>query len=219
MRLASTQLARAMIWMELADLIPRGITLLPMVKALASRYDFHKVPEKPEEFDEGKGITFATGRIGETAIDQLVIYTYGILLDTRASTDKSKQILEALLEWGAEEHGLTFKQQMATRWQYSSQLTFYSDVMPLGFPKALMDLSAKISHAVQESMKENLKYEPIIITIDYDPLTRKHPLGPFTIQRRDNTPFSEGKYFSSAPLTTDTHIKLLESFEKSLESS
>jgi hypothetical protein len=66
-------------------------------------------------------------------------------------------------------------------------------------------------------MGENLTYEPTVISIDYDALTGKHPLGPFSIQRRENTPFSEGKYFSSAPLPTDIHIKLLEKFEKSLE--
>lgn len=216
MRVASVQLARAMLWLEPGDLNPRGITLLPLVKALVSRYDFHKVPEKLEEFDEAKGITFAMGRSGEIAIDQLVIYTYGILLDTRTSTEKSKQLLEDVLEWVSKEHGLTFEPQMARRWQYTSNVTFYSDVMPLAFPKSLLELSGKISHAVGELMHERLAYEPVIITFDYDQLTRKHPLGSFTIQRRDNTPFSEGKYFSAAPLPTETHIKLLEEFEQSL---
>jgi len=34
--------------------------------------------------------------------------------------------------------------------------------------------------------------------MDYEQLTRKHALGPFTIQRRENTRFSENKYFSAA---------------------
>jgi hypothetical protein len=62
-------------------------------------------------------------------------------------------------------------------------------------------------------MGEYLKYELTNFTIDFDQLARKHPLGRFSIQRRDNTPFSENKYYSDAPLPTELHIKLLEQFE------
>jgi len=209
-----------MVWIEPTDLNSRPIPFYPdIVKALASRYNFLKVPEKIEEFDESKGITFSQGRLGDAAIDQLVIYTYGIGLSTRISTEKSKQLLEDALTWASKELGLTFKADMARRWLYTSHLTFYSDVMPSKFPRPIMELSDKVSRIMQELTQENLKYEPIVISIDYDPLTRKHPLGPFTIQRRDNTPFSEGKYFSSAPLQTEMHIKLLEDFEKALGST
>jgi len=217
MRLASVLIARAMVWIEATDLNPRGIPFYPnIVKALASRYNFLKVPEKLEEFDASKGITFSEGRLGEAAIDQLVIYTYGIVLDARKSTDDAKRLLEDVLDWGTKELGLAFKAEMAKRWQYTSHLTFYSEVMPSKFPTPFMELSEKVSSAVRDVMKEDLKYEPVSIMVDYDQLTRKHPLGPFSIQRRDNTPFSEGKYFSTAPLPTGVHIKLLEDFEKSL---
>ena len=217
MRLASVLLARALVWIEPADLNPRGIALYPdFVKALAARYNFLKVPEKLEELDEGKGITFSTGRLGEVAIDQLVVYTFGIMLDTHKSTDEAKRLLVDALDWGAKEFGLAFKMSMAKRWQYLSHLTFYSETLPSKFPKSLMELSEQVSSAVRDVMQEDLKYEPTSIILDYDPLTRKHPLGAFSIQRRDNTPFSEGKYFSTAPLPTNAHIKLLEDFEKSL---
>lgn len=217
MRLASVLLARAMVWIESTDLNRRGVPFYPdMIKAIAARYNFVKVPEKIEELDGSKGITFAGGRFGDAVIDQLVFYMYGIVLDTRLSTDKSKQLLQDALEWGSKEFGLVFKIEMAKRWQYSSQLTFYSEVMPSRFPKSLMDLSEQVGLAVRDVMQEELKYEPVSILFDYDQLTRKHPLGPFSIQRRDNTPFSEGKYFSTAPLPTDVHIKLLEDFEELL---
>jgi hypothetical protein len=90
--------------------------------------------------------------------------------------------------------------------------------MPLAFPKQLMELAGRISGAMEQVMHEKRSYEPVAITFDYDQLTRKHPLGPFSIQRRENTPFSEGKFFSAAPLPTETHIRLLEDFEKSLAS-
>jgi hypothetical protein len=217
MRQASILLAQALVWIEPTDLNPGGVPFYPdMVKALASRFNFVKVPEKLEEFDPVKGIIFAGGRFDGTVIDQLGFYTYGIALNTRISTDRSKQLLKGILEWGVKEFGLIFKPEMAKRWQYSSHVTFYSDVLPLHFPKPLLELSGKVTAAVRELLNENLTYEPTLISIDYDQLTRKHPVGPFTIQRRENTPFSEDKYWSSAPLPTDVHIKLLEEFEKSL---
>jgi len=77
-------------------------------------------------------------------------------------------------------------------------------------------LAESVTKSVTGATGENLKYELASFSISYDLLTRKHALGSFSIQRRDNTPFSENKYFSDAPLPTDLHIKLLEQFEADL---
>ncbi len=77
-------------------------------------------------------------------------------------------------------------------------------------------LAASVAKGVADTMGENRAYDLAVLTLDYDQLTRKHPLGRFSIQRRDNTPFSENKYFSDAPLPTDLHLQLLEQFERDL---
>ena len=173
-------------------------------------------PQQLEEFDEAKGITFGSGRLGHSVIEQLVIYTYGILLDTRSSTEESKRLLQEALEWGRNELGLVYEPSMVRRWQYASQIAFRSDVPLTGVQTAFQAVADKMSKHVLELTGERLKYDLTSFFVDYDPLTRKHPLGRFSIQRRDNTPFSENKYFSEAPLPTDLHIKLLEEFEAHL---
>jgi hypothetical protein len=85
-----------------------------------------------------------------------------------------------------------------------------------GASSAVERLAASVAKGVADTMGEDLRYDVAILSIDYDQLTRKHPLGRFSIQRRDNTPFSEKKYFSDAPLPTDVHLRLLEQFEKDL---
>jgi hypothetical protein len=85
-----------------------------------------------------------------------------------------------------------------------------------GANSAVGKLAAGVAKGVADTIGENLKYDLSILSVDYDQLTRKHPLGRFSIQRRDNTPFSENKYFSDAPLPTDIHIRPLEQFEKDL---
>jgi len=72
------------------------------------------------------------------------------------------------------------------------------------------------SAEVNPLVGQNLRYELVTIMVDYDQLERKHALGRFSIQRRDNTPFSENKYFSDAPLPTDVHLRLLEEFKTAI---
>jgi len=217
MDLTSILLARAMAWVEPIDLNPMGAVFYPeLTKALIARYNFQKFPQKLEDFDESKGVTFGVGRLGEAVIEQLVIYTYGIVLDTRISTQESRRLLEEAFEWGRKELGFTYRPDMVKRWQYASQVTFRSTAQMTGASSAVERLAASVAKNVADVMGENLKYDLAILSVDYDQLTRKHPLGRFSIQRRDNTPFSESKYFSDAPLPTDIHIRLLEQFEKDL---
>ncbi len=217
MELESVLLARASAWVEPVDLNPRGAVFYPdLTKALVTRYNFQKFPQKLEDFDESKGVTFGVGRLENTVIEQLVIYTYGIVLDTRVSTQESRRLLEEAFEWGHKEFGFVYRQDMIRRWQYASQVTFRSAAPMTGANSAVGKLAAAVAKSVADVTGENLKYDLAILGIDYDQLTRKHPLGRFSIQRRDNTPFSENKYFSDAPLPTDIHIRLLEQFEKDL---
>lgn len=217
MRLASVLLARATAWIEPIDLNPKGSAFYPdIAKALVARYKFQEFPSSPADFDEAKGVRFAFGKIGDSVIDQVVIYAYGVVLDTRSSTAESRRLLENALAWAAKEIGLLYEPSMIKRWQYASQITFYSEVGLTTACQAFQSLSENVQSSVQDVMGEKLRYELTGILVDYDQLERKHPLGRFSIQRRDNTPFAENKYFSDAPLPTDVHLKILEQFENEL---
>jgi hypothetical protein len=217
MELAAIHLARALAWVEPIDLNPKARVFYPeLAEALMARYKFQKGPQKIEDFDEVKGVTFTAGKFGDTVIEQFIIYTYGLVLDTRTSTKESKRLIEEAMQWGSKEFGLVFKPTMVKRWQYVSQVTFYSDAALVGASVAFQKLAAGVEKGVAEILDENLGYELTTIMIDYDQLKRKHPLGRFSIQRRENTPFSDNKYFSDAPLPTELHLKLLEQFEAEL---
>jgi hypothetical protein len=219
MELAAVLLARALAWVEPADLNSKGSLFYPdLAKAIVARYNFQGFPQKVEDFDEAKGVTFTAGHFGGVTISQFVIYTYGLLFDTQTSTDESKRLLEDALIWATKEFGLTYKPSTIRRWQYASHVTFYSKFSLTSVSPAFQRLADSVSKNVALTTGENLKYELTNSAVDYDQLSRKHPLGPFSIQRRDNTPFSENKYFSNAPLPTDIHIKILEQFESDLSS-
>src|SRR5579872_1742876 len=176
MELAAIHLARAMAFVEPIDLNPPGKVFYPaLVEALVGRYDFRKFPQKAEEFDEAKGIKFAEGRFGGTVVEQLVIYTYGIMVDTRVSTSESKRLLEDAIQWASKELGLA--NRPIRRWQYVSQIVFSSELQLTAIHPAFQFLADSTAEAVSQVAGEHINYELTAIFVDHDPLSRRHPAG------------------------------------------
>jgi len=214
MELDAILLAKAMAFVEPVELNPKGaVASSDIVKAIINRYSFQGFPQKPEDFDDTKGITFSKGRFDGIDIDALILFKFGIVLDTRTSTHDAKRLLEEAFQWASKDLGLVYKPSMVNRWQYTSQLTFHSALPLLGIHPAFQRLADALARTAEELVGDKLKYDMTALLIDYDELERKHPLGRFSIQRRENTPFSANKYYSDAPLHTDVHLKLLAEFE------
>lgn len=217
MQISAIHLARATALVEAMDLNPRGTVPYPLiVEQLIQRYGFQVFPHKPEEFDETKGVKFASGFWDGIVIEQLVIYTYGILIDTRKDTVESRRLLQEALTWASTEFGLHYRPQMIKRWNYASSLVFETSANMTALHPALEAACETLTEGVQEYTSEHLPFEITAIVADFDQLKRKHSLGKFSIQRRENTPFSENRYYSEAPIPTKQHIQLLEAFESAL---
>ncbi len=215
MQLSAVILARVLAFVETYDLSPRGKTFYPdIVPEIVKRYRFQKFPTTLEQFDESKGVEFWEGKIGDNVIDKFVIWNSLLVLETRSNTTDSKRILEEMLLWGADKFGLNYKPGMIKRFGYVSNVTFYSDASLFVVNPALTRLAAETSKAVSEIWQEPLQYEPLSVVVGHDPLARKYGIASFTIQHRAEHKFSEKKYFSEAPLPTDSHLKLLEQYEK-----
>jgi hypothetical protein len=213
-QLAAVLLARALGFIEVYDLNPRGKVSLPEVMPqIVERFKFMKFPQTIEQFDQSKGIEFIGGRIGDKIIDKFVIWETLLVVETRSSTADSKKILEELLAWGAEKLGLNYKPGMIKRFGYVSDLSFYSEVPILDVSPALAKLGVKASKTLSEIWQEPVQYEPLNLAVGHDPTARKYPIAPFTITRRAEARASENKYYSEAPLPTDMHLAFLQEFE------
>lgn len=206
-------------FIETADLDPRGkVFNADFVQEVVKRYKFQKFPRTFEEFDEVKGVVFEDGKIGNKIIQKLTIWNTVLVIDTRSSTNDSKQILDEMLVWGAAKFGLNYSPGAIKRFAYVSDLTFYSDVPILGAAcQPFLDLATNISAALTEIWQEPIVYYPANLAIGHDPLARKNGIAPFTITHRVETKWSENKYFSEAPLPTDSHIALLKEFEAGIK--
>lgn len=215
MQLSSVILARVIAYIETFDLSPRGKAFYPeLVTEIVKKYNFQKFPTNFEHLDESKGVEFLEGKVGSTVVQKFVIWDSLLTLDTRSDTKDSQRILEEMLSWGAERFGLNYKPGMIKRFGFVSDVTFFSDAPLLVVGTPVATLASDASAAVSAVWHEPIVYEPMILTIGHDPLSRKYALPPFTIQRRAEAPFSDNKYFSEAPLPTEIHLKLLAQYEK-----
>lgn len=218
MRRSAILLARVLAFVELYDLLPAaGIFFPDFVQKLVKQYSFQTFPKTAEDFDLKKGVQFLDGKIGDMVILKLGIWDSLLVIETRSNTTVSKKILEDMLSWGVTELGLSYKVGMIKRFAYISDVTFYSDapLLVLASP-ALANLAAQTGKELSQIWNDPITYETTDLKVGHDTTSRKVGIAPFTISRRAETAFSENKYFSEAPLPTDVHWKLLETFEAEL---
>jgi hypothetical protein len=214
MQLSAVHLARVIFFVEAIDLNPRGAAYYPeIVHALVERYGFQKYPQKPEEFDESKGVLFEQGRISDVTIDRLIIFENGLQLDTTRGTEESEAILLSALTWATQSLGIVFKPEMVKRKAYVSQFSFYSEAPLLRTTPILNHLAENISAAVSDNLRTKTTFEPSAILIGQDPEGRSFPVSAFSIERRAQAPFSDNKYFTAAPLPTELHLALVSDYE------
>jgi hypothetical protein len=215
MELAAIIVARYFVFIETVELNPRGRAFFPeLVTALVNRYGFVKFPQKPEDYDETKGVVFQGGRMGNVTVAQVQVFNHATVVDTASSTDDSERFLNEAFTWLSKDFGIAYRPDMVRRKTYVSQISFYSDIVLPKLHPAISRLADRLSARVPEYFMQPLKYQPSGLIVGYDPQTVKTGPSAFTIEPRADSLFEEHKYFSTAPLPTNEHIALLEQFEK-----
>jgi hypothetical protein len=208
---------RVLGFIETADLNKSGRVYLPnVINGLLNRFQFQKWPQKFEEMDEAKGIEFLEGLWDGTPVSKLTIYNSGFLVETQVSTAESERILEEALLWGAGQWGLSYQPGDIKRKRYVSDLTFNTDTPLLDAFAPFRELTSAVAEHASRIVEKPIPYfgSRLDAEIEHHPLNM--PITPFSIQRRADTPMSENKYFSEAPLPTDIHVSLLEKFDRAV---
>jgi hypothetical protein len=214
MKLSAVVLARVIFFIESVELNPHGAAYYPdIVKALVERYGFIKFPEKLQDFDEQKGVALIGGKYGDRTIQNITIYNWGLALDTTSSTHDSEELLIEALYWGNEHLRLQFSADKIKRRGYVSHIVFYSDAPLLSLNPVLDVIGERVSKEVSANLKLPYAFQPMGIRLGIDPEQQRIPVQVFTVERREGAAFSEGKYFSAAPVSTETHLALIEQFE------
>ena len=214
MELSAILIARVLSFFEVVDVTPRsGIFFPDLVKELVHHCNFQKFPTTLDEWNSSEGAQFHIGKLGKTVIDRLIVYNNGLQVETHAGTSESKRIMEEIFLWAKDKFGIVYGPDTVKQWAYVSTVTFRSDV-PLLVTSPIERLAQAVTGHMSKLLEEEVVYRPISLSIGHDPLTRKYGRASFLLQKRGETPLSDNKYFSEAPLPTDTHLELLAQYEK-----
>jgi hypothetical protein len=214
MEVISTITARAIFMFELDALNPVGRkTPAESNQLLQARYGFVNYPKSLSDVTADKGAEFLSGRMGDIAIEKVTLFHNGIVVDTRSSTENSENVLLDILDQAQKTLG---SKVIVTRKHFVSQFVFKS---AMRFEK-LNPVLTKIGKVVGEELSRGLRQpyivEPSAVKVTADITQVRVSPALFTIERREDTPFSEDTYFASAPLRTLVHMELVEEFEKSI---
>ena len=118
MEVLAVRTARVVAYLNAEELNPQGRSLAhDFMRAFVERYAFVKQPTTPDEIldTQNKGITFEVGKLNDIAIQRLVLFDWGIVVETSSSTDDSEFVLNDMLDWGAKTFGLSNRPSLITR--------------------------------------------------------------------------------------------------------
>lgn len=218
MQVLAVRTARVLAFFNSEELNPAGRAIAhDYMKGFVQRYSFLKFPQTVEDFDESKGINFETGKWGDIGIDKVALFSWGVVVDTTASTDASEAILQDMLDWGAESFGLSNRSEMITRRVYLSELIFTSDLSLSVINPKIQELGEQITDSISRHFHQTLEYGISGISLHFDTRHSRQGLSPLKVERLEGVPYPDKRYYSVAPLPTAEHIKFLEDFEAALK--
>lgn len=214
MEISNVIKARSIWLFDINELNPSGRSLGPeFLFWLKNHYNFSKAPSSINEVDDTKALAFFGGRFEFTAEDSVDVdfklYNDGVVADTRRSTKASDQFIENLLSAAAKLYKLNYGPDIVRRKLYLSELNLKSDRHLETTCAGFKLFGDKLSDALGR------KFELSSVAWWTDPETPNRNVQ-FRFERKLGAAFSEQRYYSSAPMQTEDHLKLLLELENIL---
>ncbi len=216
METVSIVIARAIWLINLADLNPKGLRLVPdLSDALTDAYDFDEQPEdapfrvgptadsilkfKNGQFETESGLV----RVG------LDVYDDGLVAETSVSTDVSEQFLEHVLYWSTS-FGLRFDAELIFNKVYVSEVV-------VRFASPVLKNFAQLNK-FSDVLTENAPGFGPGQTFSLTAITFGASLGTqqFSVERRNNSPADANVFYSKSSMKTSMHLRMLSQFEQLL---
>ena len=226
MQLLSVITARSIWLFPVIDLNPQGKAIeSDLIEWLKTTYRFQKYPSSPLDFDAAtKTLTFVGGKFKSGYEDNgkeryisvdLSIYTDGLVANTKSSTRDGDKFLDEAISSAVNELHLVSPKNIRRKLYYSEMDVRLDRPMSLLNPK-LEKLAATISSLREDTNPITFEFSGVTFLPD---LTAQASISSFGIERKINTPWSENRYYTRAPLQTDDHLRVLEEFEGILNSN
>jgi hypothetical protein len=191
-----------------------------VIKGLVDRYGFMVTPAKIEDLNLQTGVRFGTGKLvhdlGATTIDSLTVFEQGLVAESKSRVEELDAFLDDLIEWMNADLDIDFQQSPSSGQMYTSVVVVQLGVDPVPWFNQFSELLSRLNESVRTYLPDfDCPYVPSSLIFHYDESLRPTGLRPgyFSIERRRHVPFAEGVYYSTAPLRTDDHLRLLTAIE------
>ncbi len=197
---------------------PRGNLYLPEVVAGAQeRYEFVEVPKTLAAMRDPNGALFQMGKYRDFVIDQLKVYTDGILVQSKAPIEDVETFLDDLLSWLDETFEAKVSEFASSQKMYDSHLVVRLKVDLQRHLKMLDRICQILSSHLDSYGIASPAFIPTGLRCHAD-MHNETGLKPsaFLIERREALPYESNLYFSTAPLKTADHLNLLTEAERLL---
>jgi hypothetical protein len=222
MNIVSLESGRTTWLFPVEEILPLGGADGPkIIAAISSKYKFTHPPANPtREAIEKDGLKFAGGQMvnkGKIAnIVEFIVFNDGIV-SVSTSTEKAEGFLQDIYAFLISE--FAFRE-------------IASDVRKVNLSTLVVDFETSLNDFVQARNAEidligkhmnsidNTDFPVELARVDFvlnkDPEFRPPNIPRLTIERRANTPFSQHRFYSAAPIHTAKHLEILKQIERSL---
>jgi hypothetical protein len=219
MNLSSVALARSIWLFDINELNPSGRNIFPDAFAwLGERYIFQTFPKSTADVDaEKKGYLFKTGTFavsdGDTITVNFSIYNDGLVAETWASTEKGDLFLDEVLRLACNRYGLVRPPNIKK--QYFSEVIVKLDhPISNGVTPKVVAFCEMLNKLFTRHNLPTFEVTGIGFGLDTSRSSYKPP--GLIIERKLGASFSENRFFSRSPFTTQDHLFIIEEFEKLL---
>jgi hypothetical protein len=194
---------------------PEGQPYLPpAVVALVERYKFSGFPTKLDELT-GDRVSFRHGLFSGSAIDVFDIYRDGIVVGSKSPSDLLDAFVKDICAWMGPAIGLHRIETHPVKRNYESHLIVKSQAPLLKTLEAVAEIGDLVGQALKSANGLEVKFHPMGFGfIPDNTLIPGMKPATFRVERKAGMPFETNFYYSSAPLPTQSHLRILERLEK-----
>ena len=223
MKLIAVETGRSSLLFPLEEIAPlKSIDSAELIAGIVNRYDFKIFPadDIPREQLDKNGAKFEKGRIkfeGALAnILEFTVYNDGMVINS-SSTEAASAFIDDLLGYIRSKFGFREFTSKTQRTHVSQVVVEFEKPLAKLVPASemIIDLVAAETGKIYDS-PARMNFARLDFQLETETSNIRYPIPRFFIERRAGTPFSQERYYSSAPMNTRSHLSLLEKIEKTL---
>lgn len=227
MKVIAIETGRAGIIIPAEEVFPlTGIYLPELSGSITERYTFVSSPNFSLPLAElrDQGLEFRVGKRRtndkEHSIQSFIIVDGGFVASAY-STEVARAFLEDFFSWASKSHGFRTTSSTFSRYFFLSQIIVEFEESIDKVIRGFEMLAASMGNLFEATYGADHTFVLSALAFDYDRTevadSNLNQLAAFRLERRVDTPYSLNRFFCTAPLRTEDHIRFLEELESKLK--